>query len=292
MCAKPLQRKTLDDLDDKEERIFTLLADGQSLQKIAEAVKCSRQFLMKWLRYTSERYKRYESVREDAAHMLADDIVAGAEMTLERAMQGKATKIEVSAQQLVGQNKKWLAGVWNAKYKDGAQTTVNVDLGSLFLTAMRNPVMLAHEVKHELEAGSQWTQITPTVDALEHQKTHDRAPQLPTTEKQLRDMEFKVIENETVHSQHVASAPTPTKGDKVTLDELIANAQATDIADSLKINDAELFGTPAKPAEPTINPVQTQHIEKPVPQQSRTVQQPVRRVLNAPVSRVATRIGK
>ncbi|AMV42272.1 hypothetical protein [Paraburkholderia caribensis] len=142
MAGSPVKRARLEALDELEETIFALLEDGKTLIEVAATAQCSRPFLSKWLERNPERSERYRKAREQAAHALADDIQTTTDNVLQRAIEGKASKIEVAAAKLSTDTKKWTAGIWNNRYKENGQTNVavNLDMGSLFLQAMRKPV--------------------------------------------------------------------------------------------------------------------------------------------------------
>ncbi|WP_176307831.1 hypothetical protein [Burkholderia ambifaria] len=139
MAGSPIKRAKLEELDAQEELIFALIEDGKSLLEVATKAGCSRSFLMKWLKRTSDREQRFNQARITAGDALADDIQASADNILQRAMDGRANKTEVAAAKLAGDTKRWLAGAWNPKYRDdkGNSVSVNVDMGAMFLQALR-----------------------------------------------------------------------------------------------------------------------------------------------------------
>ncbi|WP_176052585.1 terminase small subunit-like protein [Paraburkholderia caribensis] len=180
MAGSPVKRARLEALDELEETIFALLEDGKTLIEVAATAQCSRPFLSKWLERTPERSERYRKAREQAAHALADDIQTTTDNVLQRAIEGKASKIEVAAAKLSTDTKKWAASIWNSRYKENGQTNVavNLDMGSLFLQAMRKPVQRPETTVIDLseskaippalpESGETSGNVTPVIDVLE-----------------------------------------------------------------------------------------------------------------------------
>lgn len=154
MAGSPIKRAKLEELDAQEELIFALIEDGKALVDVATQAGCSRSFLMKWLKRTSEREQRFNQARITAGDALADDIQASADNILQRAMDGRANKVEVAAAKLVADNKRWLAGVWNpTKFRDdkGSNVNVSLDMGSLFLQALRAGPPARNVAGHQIE---------------------------------------------------------------------------------------------------------------------------------------------
>ncbi|MBU9552836.1 hypothetical protein [Burkholderia multivorans] len=153
MAGSPIKRAKLEELDEQTELIFALIEDGKSLLEVATKAGCSRSFLMKWLKRTAEREQRFNQARITAGDALADDIQASAENILQRAMDGRANKTEVAAAKLAGDTKRWLAGAWNPKYRDdkGASVNVNVDMGAMFLQALRAGPPARNQIERAVE---------------------------------------------------------------------------------------------------------------------------------------------
>ncbi|MCO4879044.1 hypothetical protein [Paraburkholderia caribensis] len=210
MAGSPVKRARLEALDELEETIFALLEDGKTLIEVAATAQCSRPFLSKWLERTPDRSERYRKAREQAAHALADDIQTTTDNVLQRAIEGKASKIEVAAAKLSTDTKKWTAGIWNGKYRENGQTNVavNLDMGSLFLQAMRKPVqrpettvidMRSEEATDVIPAAisqsgeTYGNGVTPEYDVLEPARIHKDDDFLT---EPIRKQSFKLLNDE------------------------------------------------------------------------------------------------
>ncbi|MBH9718911.1 hypothetical protein JAO10_01090 [Burkholderia contaminans] len=175
MAGSPIKRAKLEELDAQEELIFALIEDGKSLLEVAAKAGCSRSFLMKWLKRTSDREQRFNQARITAGDALADDIQASADNILQRAMDGRANKTEVAAAKLAGDTKRWLAGAWNPKYRDdkGANVSVNVDMGAMFLQALRAGAPARNQIERAVEPVTEVRKAINTLDtALPDRSNH------------------------------------------------------------------------------------------------------------------------
>lgn len=174
MAGSPIKRAKLEELDAQEELIFALIEDGKSLIEVATKAGCSRSFLMKWLKRTSDREQRFNQARITAGDALADDIQASADNILQRAMDGRANKTEVAAAKLAGDTKRWLAGAWNPKYRDdkGNSVSVNVDMGAMFLQALRAGPPARNQLERAVEPVTEVASHVPKANALPDQSNH------------------------------------------------------------------------------------------------------------------------
>lgn len=114
-------RKKVDSPID-EERVFDLISNGESLNKIAQSLGMAESTLRYWANQTPERVARYARAREMRAHRFAERIHELAEATVAGDVRPEAARVAIDA--LKWQVSKMLPKVYGERQQIDVDATV------------------------------------------------------------------------------------------------------------------------------------------------------------------------
>jgi hypothetical protein len=109
------------------------VAQGMTLNRLAEFIECSRPMLSFWINHTEERRVAVLNARKLKAEKLAEEALEIADQSDETSNSG------VNKARLQVDTRKWLAGKLDPEaYGDTAKTQVNISMGDLHLQALKH----------------------------------------------------------------------------------------------------------------------------------------------------------
>ena len=131
MAGRPQRRelnKTLDAIGGMP-IVAELIADGCTIQQVAERLKVGRSTLSMWISSDPERRAALARAREEAASKLADEVLTIADESTNESE--RVSKLRIDA-------RKWLASKWAPGiYGEQRGPLVQIDLAGAHLRAVR-----------------------------------------------------------------------------------------------------------------------------------------------------------